>query len=318
MSGRGKGGKGLGKGGAKRHRKILRDNIQGITKPAIRRLARRGGVKRISGLIYEETRGVLKVFLENVIRDAVTYTEHAKRKTVTAMDVVYALKRQGRTLYGFGGCNVEAKSKNSLDVGKNTSLCDGDAGEQFVQLLIVADCKLKVTGNDSGLLVVTSSVARQLEDLSAQILEHCSQVDRSTSANTLSIVAFAQKTWFDHRNPNNAAGFKYYRVDTNMSGRGKGGKGLGKGGAKRHRKILRDNIQGITKPAIRRLARRGGVKRISGLIYEETRGVLKVFLENVIRDAVTYTEHAKRKTVTAMDVVYALKRQGRTLYGFGG
>jgi histone H4 len=103
-----------------------------------------------------------------------------------------------------------------------------------------------------------------------------------------------------------------------MSGRGKGGKGLGKGGAKRHRKVLRDNIQGITKPAIRRLARRGGVKRISGLIYEETRGVLKVFLENVIRDSVTYTEHARRKTVTAMDVVYALKRQGRTLYGFGG
>ena len=59
-------------------------------------------MKRISGLIYEETGGVLKVFLEKVIRDAVTYTEHAKRKTVTAMDVVYALKRQGRTLCGFG------------------------------------------------------------------------------------------------------------------------------------------------------------------------------------------------------------------------
>jgi histone H3/H4 len=101
-------------------------------------------------------------------------------------------------------------------------------------------------------------------------------------------------------------------------GRGKGGKGLGKGGAKRHRKVLRDSIQGITKPVIRRLARRGGVKRISGLIYEETRGVLKVFLENIICDAVTYCEHARRKTITAMDVVYALKRQGRTLYGFGG
>ena len=96
--------------------------------------------------------------------------------------------------------------------------------------------------------------------------------------------------------------------------------GVSLGGAppRRRRRVLRDNIQGITKPAIRRLARRGGVKRISGLIYEETRGVLKVFLENVIRDAVTYTEHARRKTVTAMDVVYALKRQGRTLYGFGG
>ncbi|KAG5567236.1 hypothetical protein RHGRI_002703 [Rhododendron griersonianum] len=66
-----------------------------------------------------------------------------------------------------------------------------------------------------------------------------------------------------------------------MSGRGKGGKGLGKGCAKRHRKVLRDNIQGITKPVIRRLACRGGVKRI------------KIFLENLIRDAVTFTEHAK-------------------------
>ncbi|RXG58785.1 Histone H4 type VIII [Armadillidium vulgare] len=75
----------------------------GITKAAIRRLARRGGVKRISGLIYEETRVVLKVFLENVIRDVVTHTEQAKRKTVTTMDVVYALKRRERTLCGFGG-----------------------------------------------------------------------------------------------------------------------------------------------------------------------------------------------------------------------
>jgi histone H4 len=101
-------------------------------------------------------------------------------------------------------------------------------------------------------------------------------------------------------------------------GLGKGGKGLGKGGAKRHRTILRDNIQGITKSDIRRMCRRGGVKRVSSLIYEETRDVLKVFLENVLRDAVVYAAHAKRQTVTALDVVYALKRQGRTLYGFGG
>jgi len=52
-------------------------------------LARRGGVKRISGLIYEDTRGIiLKLFLENVIRGVVTYTEHARRKTVIAMDGV--------------------------------------------------------------------------------------------------------------------------------------------------------------------------------------------------------------------------------------
>ena len=46
---------------------------------------------------------VMRTFLENVIRDTVTYSEHAKRKTVTALDVVYALKCQGKTIYGFGG-----------------------------------------------------------------------------------------------------------------------------------------------------------------------------------------------------------------------
>ena len=107
-----------------------------------------------------------------------------------------------------------------------------------------------------------------------------------------------------------------------MAGHGKGGKGVGKGigkvAAKRHsRRSARPLIEGITKPAIRRLARRGGVKRISSYIYEYTREILRYFLEGVVRDAITYTEHAKRKTVTAMDVVYALKRQGRTLYGFG-
>nr|GEW63040.1 histone H4 [Tanacetum cinerariifolium] len=134
MSGRGKGGKGLGKGGAKRHRKVLRDNIQGITKPAIRRLARRGGVKRISGLIYEETRGVLKIFLENVIRDAVTYTEHARRKTVTAMDVVYALKRQGRTLYGFGEAKQSGLHEYIISFGMETRSEGESVGSQPVRV----------------------------------------------------------------------------------------------------------------------------------------------------------------------------------------
>ena len=108
-----------------------------------------------------------------------------------------------------------------------------------------------------------------------------------------------------------------------MAGTGKGGKGVGgkgKVGTKRtaQKRHARASIEGITKPAIRRLARRGGVKRISSFIYDDSRQVLKGFLEGIVRDAVTYTEHARRKTVTAMDVVYALKRQGRTIYGFGG
>jgi len=85
-----------------------------------------------------------------------------------------------------------------------------------------------------------------------------------------------------------------------MSGRGKGGKGLGKGGAKRHRKVLRDNIQGITKPAMRRLARRGGVKRISGLIYEETRGVLKVMSAHIESPNCLYNQCQLDRRPTAL------------------
>jgi histone H4 len=98
-------------------------------------------VKRISGLVYEETRGFLKKFLENVRYRAlvphceliysiyattrlfvtrlhtlstprglclllslkgIAYIRLLNRKTVTALDVVYALKRSGHTLYGFG------------------------------------------------------------------------------------------------------------------------------------------------------------------------------------------------------------------------
>ena len=70
-----------------------------------------------------------------------------------------------------------------------------------------------------------------------------------------------------------------------MSGRGKGGKALWKGGAKGRGKVLRDKIRGMFKPVTRRLARRGGVKRISETVYKETRDELGAFIDNIIRDA---------------------------------
>ena len=75
---------------------------------------------------------------------------------------------------------------------------------------------------------------------------------------------------------------------------GKGGKGIGIGKSGKagkmhgHKRSGRSSLEGITKPAIRRLARRGGVKRISSFIYDDTRQVLKGFLESVVKDSVTY------------------------------
>lgn len=81
-----------------------------------------------------------------------------------------------------------------VDVGQDTTLGDGDVAQKLVQLLIVADGELKVTGNDTGLLVVAGSVASKLENLSGEVLEDSSEVDGGTGTNTLSVVALAEKT----------------------------------------------------------------------------------------------------------------------------
>lgn len=52
-----------------------------------------------------------------------------------------------------------------------------------------------------------------------------------------------------------------------MAGRGKSGKLASKGGAKRTTKKVDAALNKITSGSIRRLARRGGVKRISDTAY---------------------------------------------------
>ncbi|RDH34871.1 histone-fold-containing protein [Aspergillus welwitschiae] len=91
----------------KRLRKILRNNIDGITRPSIRRLARRGGVIRISADVYPEVRKTVKNRLTEIIRQIILVMESSttpghERKLVRTQDVVFALNRMGHTLYGFG------------------------------------------------------------------------------------------------------------------------------------------------------------------------------------------------------------------------
>jgi histone H3 len=101
-----------------KRRKVLRDNILGITKPAIRRLARRGGVKRISGLCYEEIRSILKMTLENYIRNAVTITDHARRTTVAPNDVLIGLKLLGINVFAVQGRRGQGKKVARADKTK--------------------------------------------------------------------------------------------------------------------------------------------------------------------------------------------------------
>ncbi len=97
-----------------------------------------------------------------------------------------------------------------------------------------------------------------------------------------------------------------------MTGKGK----LGKKSVKRT-EMKKTERTTLTRGGIRRLARRGGIRRVSDGVYGEVREFVDYFLNVVVKDAAIFAEHAKRKTITAMDVVYALKRSGRSLYGYG-
>ncbi|KAF5845003.1 hypothetical protein GGP41_001113 [Bipolaris sorokiniana] len=121
-------------------------------------------------------------------------------------------------------------------------------------------------------------------------------------------------------------------------GLGRGASGLGKsvlgrpkGPMKRHivelhRKIQRDSIHGITKGDIsegftngiydRRLARRGGVKRISAIVYSDIRQALRERLALILKDICAIIDSSGRQTVAVTDVVFALQRLGNPIYGF--
>ncbi|MBN3286823.1 TAF9 factor, partial [Polyodon spathula] len=102
-----------------------------------------------------------------------------------------------------------------------------------------------------------------------------------------------------------------------MADRGKGGKGLGKGGAKHHRKVLRDNIQGIAKPTICRLACHRGVMtqilKDMGIAEYEPRVINQMleftyrYVTTIIEDAKIYSTHAKKSNVDADDVRLAIQ-----------
>ncbi|CAO1295544.1 unnamed protein product [Diamesa tonsa] len=82
----------------------VKGGIEGFTMPAIRRLDRLIiHLIKNSCLVNQETLDVIRIFVKNVIRDAVTYTEHSKRSKITAKDVAEALKLHNRTFHGLGG-----------------------------------------------------------------------------------------------------------------------------------------------------------------------------------------------------------------------
>jgi len=81
-----------------------------------------------------------------------------------------------------------------VNVWQDTTLSNCDVTQQLVQLLIVTDGELEMTRDDTCLLVVTGGVASKFEYFSCKVFENSSEVDWSTSTDTLSVVALSQET----------------------------------------------------------------------------------------------------------------------------
>ena len=79
-----------------------------------------------------------------------------------------------------------------MDVGEDTTLSDGYITEELVQLFVVSDSELQVSGDDSLLAIVSGSVTGQLKDLSAQVLEHSGQVDGGATSDSVGESAKSQ------------------------------------------------------------------------------------------------------------------------------
>ena len=70
--------------------------------------------------------------------------------------------------------------EHRVDVGEDTSRGNGHGSKELAELLVIADGKLDVAGDDAVLLVVASSIASKLKDLSSKVLEDSSKVHRGT------------------------------------------------------------------------------------------------------------------------------------------
>ena len=80
----------------------------------------------MTGSIIEEVRCSLVRFIRKILGGAIVYANHRSRKTVSTLDVVHALKREGHTLYGFGHYAMENAEEED---GNETGAEDEDSTE---------------------------------------------------------------------------------------------------------------------------------------------------------------------------------------------
>ena len=221
------------------------------------------------------------------------------------------------------GMKLGALMKKATDSG--VDLGDADDKKAIIELLVAELVKKETPAVHLPPLLLASHVARLREEMGEEgeaeredrEREHRSLIDRfngddGPNAFSTSTSNGDQAEYFCRRLPD-ASGTPVTKPAPVVKPVG----GLGQKGPKIHRRVLRDNIQAVDTEVLCRLAARAGIAKVDALTFEPLRHQTRCYLERLIRDAVTFTEHVRRRAVLAVDVCHAVEREGRTLVGLG-
>ena len=108
-------------------KKILRDSIKKITNSSLKHISQKAGVKYVNKKVYEYIKALLRLWLANVIRDAVVITEYYTKLTINEGCINAALSNlnENRGWINPGkkikACKIKSTKKSTKNSSKNST-----------------------------------------------------------------------------------------------------------------------------------------------------------------------------------------------------
>ncbi len=89
----------------------IRDNLHGLAKPQVMRLAHRAGIRRMSGLVYNEVLGITRDHMERILRGALVHMLNRNGKTILLRDIKSSISEiDDRNITSNKGVSKKVKS----------------------------------------------------------------------------------------------------------------------------------------------------------------------------------------------------------------
>lgn len=133
----------LSKGGTAKHKKYIRDT-EVSSNPGIVRLTKQGGSVKVTKLVVEELKDIMKNRIAaSIVKNAVTYMEHARRKTISLKDIVLAYEVEfGMKYYGEHPPSIACPKPKKLKGGKTKAGKTNNLLKQVRHYQKQSDCLL--------------------------------------------------------------------------------------------------------------------------------------------------------------------------------